>query len=293
LTEISSGIVFLNKESGITSFKAVDSLRRKLNIKKAGHTGTLDKFANGLLIVLLGKYTRLADLFSGLNKEYLATFKFGEETDTLDPEGKVIKRKPLPSHESLLKAVEKYTGVIDQVPPNYSAVHINGKRAYKIALKGEKPMLKPRRVTIYNIEPISFLNGELRVKVACSKGTYIRSLARDIGREVSSCAYVKELTRTKIGNFTIDESVKISSFNEKLHIIRPGKILHDIPGVQPFIIADKLKQSKILHGTTLDDNFFDNNIKKDNFTLLTDEAGILLAVVEKNKTGYRYISVFT
>ena len=123
MTEIGSGIVFLNKESGITSFKAVDSIRKILNIKKAGHTGTLDKFANGLLIVLLGKYTRLADLFSGLNKEYLAIFQFGEETDTLDPEGEVIKRKPLPSYESLLKAVEKYTGVIDQVPPNYSAVH--------------------------------------------------------------------------------------------------------------------------------------------------------------------------
>lgn len=292
MIESSSGLVFLNKSSGITSFKAVESIRNKLKIKKAGHTGTLDKFANGLLIVLLGKYTRLAHLFNSLNKEYLATFQFGKETDTLDPEGKIIKNCPLPAYESVIEAVRKYTGVIDQIPPDYSAVHTDGRRAYKIALRGEKPKLSPRRITIFDIEPISFIRGELKIRVVCSKGTYIRSLARDIGYEVSSCAYVKELTRIKVGNFSLKRAVDLSSFKGNIDVIKPNIFLKELPDMQLVVIKDKFEQERILHGVLFDTKMMDNKIKKDSFIGVLDEIGTLLAIVERNNKQYRYISVF-
>lgn len=292
MTGSGSGIVLLNKAPGITSFKAVESIRKKLNIKKAGHAGTLDKFADGLLIVLLGKYTRLAQFFSNLDKEYLATFQFGKETDTLDPEGEVIKTKPLPAYESVKKAIGKYTGVIDQIPPDYSAVHTEGKRAYKIALKGEKPKLSPRRVTIFDIEIISFVRDELKVRVVCSKGTYIRSLARDLGNEVLSCAYVKELTRTKVGNFTLKKAVDLSSFNAGEDIIKPGIFLKEISNIQVVVVENRLEQIKILHGSLLDDEIFDNRVEKDSLIGVLDGTGNLLAIVERNNGRYRYRSVF-
>ena len=292
MTESDFGIVFLNKASGITSFKAVESIRKKLNIKKAGHAGTLDKFANGLLVVLLGKYTRLARLFSSLNKEYLATFQFGKETDTLDPEGKIIKNMPLPSYESVVRAVRKYTGIIDQIPPAYSAVHTDGERAYKIALKGGVPKLSPRRVTIFEIELISFVSGQLKIRVVCSKGTYIRSLARDIGNEVSSCAYVKELTRIRVGNFALKGSVDLNSFKEETDIIKPNIFLRELPDMKIVVIKDKFKQERILHGALLDDEMMDNKIKKDSLIGVLDERDTLLAVVERDNAQYKFISVF-
>ncbi|MCD6397917.1 MAG: tRNA pseudouridine(55) synthase TruB, partial [Spirochaetaceae bacterium] len=202
-----SGLVLLNKPKGITSFRVLGSLKKRINSGKVGHTGTLDKFAEGLMLVLTGKMTKLAPFFTNMDKEYRAVYKFGEETDTLDPEGKTIFTSALPSLEEITNQIKNFKGNIMQVPPDFSAIHINGERAYKLAVKGKKPVLKERPVSVYNYEVENWEPPYLHVKVNCSKGTYIRSLARDLGRSTSSRAYVCELQRTKVGVWNIENSV--------------------------------------------------------------------------------------
>jgi len=242
-----SGLVLLNKPRGITSFRVLGSLKKSINSKKVGHTGTLDKFAEGLMLVLTGKMTKLAPFFTNMDKEYRAVFKFGEETNTLDPEGTVIFSSAIPSFEEIKNQIKYFTGKIMQLPPDFSAIHVNGERAYKLAVKGEKPVLKERPVTIYDYKVENWVPPYLHVKVNCSKGTYIRSLARDLGRATSSRAYVSELQRTKVGDWNIENSVLPENIDPDKDIFSGKNLFKQISSINIYDV-NSIQAEKILNG---------------------------------------------
>lgn len=206
-------LILLSKTSGVSSFGALSDVKKSLDIRRVGHTGTLDGFADGLLVVLTGRLTRLVEHITALDKEYTGIFVFGEETDTLDCQGKVIKTADPPSMEKILSLLPGFTGKISQIPPVFSAVHIDGKRAYNLAREGKKPELKSREVFIQNFELTDFYRDEGKnlsyglFKIQCSKGTYIRSLARDLAVKAGSCGYVLKLRRNMVGAFKLEDSV--------------------------------------------------------------------------------------
>lgn len=234
------GMILIDKPSGITSFNALNSLKRKLDTRKVGHTGTLDKFASGLIVALSGKMTKLVPEFTGMDKEYEALLKFGMQTDTLDPEGDVVAESVVPDFLKIQAALKKFNGKIKQTPPAYSAVHINGRRAYERVRAGEDVALPERDVTIFRLEVLSWESPYLRIRVHCSKGTYIRSLARDIGREAGSCAYLTELRRLSVGPFTLDNSTDADSFEAGRDLIVPWEIFDNIEGVVKLTVENDL-----------------------------------------------------
>ena len=200
-----SEMLLMDKEEGVTSFSSLSSVKRSHKGMKVGHAGTLDKFASGLMIVLVGKATRLNPVFSSMGKSYIAEITFGAETDTLDPEGEVIRRADPPSEEALRSVLPEFLGLQSQIPPVYSAIHIGGKRAYQEARKGKDVEMAPRTIKIDSIELLSYDGEKAVISTSVSKGTYIRSLARDIGERAGSCAYVSRLRRTSIGPFTLSD----------------------------------------------------------------------------------------
>lgn len=203
----SSALLLLEKKPGVTSFSSLKPVKRTID-RKVGHAGTLDKFAEGLMIVLTGAFTKLNPLLSGMDKRYVATVRFGEETDTLDPEGTVVHTAEPPDLETVEQVVRShFTGTILQHPPQYSAVHIDGKRAYRLAREGQEVEMPVREVSIYHCSVIGWNPPEMQLEVHCSKGTYIRSLARDIAIACNSRAHLRNLVRTAIGPFSLDEAV--------------------------------------------------------------------------------------
>ena len=211
-----NGILLFAKQPGPTSFSAIGTVKRALKTTKVGHTGTLDSFAQGLLVVCIGSLTKLAGNITAFDKTYKAVIRFGEETDTLEFTGKTVKTAPLPAKEQLETAVKKFTGKIMQTPPLFSAIHIDGKRASDLAREGKTKELPARPVTVFNaeIEDLKH-NSEGLVEYALisfsvSKGTYIRSLARDIAAECGSAAHLIGLYRTQVGNFNIEDSAGFS-----------------------------------------------------------------------------------
>ncbi|MDC7239348.1 MAG: tRNA pseudouridine(55) synthase TruB, partial [Spirochaetales bacterium] len=204
--------MFLHKKTGVTSFQALGRIKKVLATRKVGHTGTLDKFAEGLLILLTGKLTRLNALITGLDKEYEALVRFGRETDTLDPEGEVVAEAAVPSLEQIEAVMDSFRGKIQQIPPSYSAIHIDGKRAHELVRSGKEVEMPSREIEIFDLEILGYEAPDLKLRVHCSKGTYIRSLARDIGQACGSRAYVQELIRTAVGPFSLKEAVEVEDF---------------------------------------------------------------------------------
>lgn len=214
----SSGIVLLAKQSGRTSFSSLFSIKRALNTTKAGHTGTLDSFADGLLVVLSGSLTRLVPFITNFDKTYLALVEFGSETDTLDPTGKIIKTSSVPSLEKIKEVLPSFTGEIEQKPPLFSALHVDGKRLSDIAREGKEVEIKSRTVRIDSIKLLDFYDRYALLEVSCSKGTYIRSLARDIALKCGSTAHLRALRRTRVGPYNLKDAVnadKLSDFTIK------------------------------------------------------------------------------
>ena len=201
------GLILLHKRPGVTSFDALRDIKRLIGSGKAGHTGTLDKFADGLLLVLTGKALKLSRWFTHCDKQYEGTIRFGIETDTLDPEGSVIANAPLPDRETVEQALSRFTGEIEQAPPAYSAIHIDGERASTLARRGEVPEMRKRPVTIYRLELVAWEPPDARIFVHCSGGTYIRSLARDIALAAGSRAHLSALLRTQVAGFKLENAV--------------------------------------------------------------------------------------
>ena len=206
------GILNLNKPSGMSSRDAVNAVVRCTGRKiKVGHAGTLDPIADGVLVVLVGKATRLADFVHMYPKSYKGSFKIGFQSNTDDSEGEVIQvpDAPVVTRDELETACTQFTGEIQQVPPEFSAVKINGKRAYKLARRGEAVDIPPRQVTVHSLSVSSFNSPEFELEMSCGTGTYVRSLGRDLARSVGSQAVMTSLTRTCIGPFSLSESISV------------------------------------------------------------------------------------
>lgn len=235
-----AGFVLLDKPEGITSFAALSPVKRILGTGKVGHAGTLDRFATGLLVIFVGAYTRLVPWASGSRKRYQAVIHFGEETDTLDPEGSVVFSGPVPERTHVESILPDFTGLILQQPPVWSSLHINGKRAYERALAGENPVMKPRPVTVYSLKIVAWQENTAVVDVECSQGTYIRSLARDIALAAGSRAHLVQLRRLLIGPFKVEDAVYPESFNPGTHLLSfTPKHAHDM-NISSLVLSDKL-----------------------------------------------------
>ena len=244
------GIVLLAKKPGFTSFSSLHSVKKALGTNKVGHTGTLDSFAQGLLVVCTGRLTKLAGNITEFDKSYEAVIKFGEETDTLEFTGTLIKTAPLPTLEALKHAIARYTGKIMQAPPSFSAVHVNGKRASALAREGKSVELPPRPVTVYEAKLTETkidskgLIEYCKISFTVSKGTYIRCLARDIAKEAGSAGHLVGLYRTRVGNFDIKDAAgfkDLSDFSIDSSIAASKKAI-DIQAARP---DDSLLQEEI------------------------------------------------
>jgi tRNA pseudouridine55 synthase len=204
-----SGLLLVDKPAGITSHDVVDIARRVYGERSIGHLGTLDPFATGLLVLLLGRATRLATFIDNEPKVYDATIRFGEETDTGDPTGDVIRTAPPPSRDAVLAAISSLTGVIPQVPPEFSAKKVQGAPAYRAARAGASVVLAPSPVTVHEWQIASHTDDELNVSIICGGGTYVRALARDLGRACDSAAHLTSLRRTRSGEFDVMDAATI------------------------------------------------------------------------------------
>jgi tRNA pseudouridine55 synthase len=213
-----SGFLLVDKPEGMTSHDVVDYLRKITKIKKIGHAGTLDPIATGLLILGIGREaTKKLNEFQKLDKEYIAKIKLGVKSDTFDKEGKIekVQFEKIPKREEIEEVLKSFCGEILQTPPPYSAKKIKGKKAYELARKGLKVELSPVKVKIYQIEILNYSFPYLEIKVSCSSGTYIRSLANDIGEKLKVGGLIEELRRTKIGNFKVENAQKLSQINSE------------------------------------------------------------------------------
>lgn len=253
---------FLNvyKPKGITSHDVVARLRRVTKIKQIGHTGTLDPFATGVLPICIGKATRLIEYLED-DKEYLATVQFGKNTDTYDLEGEVVATFDKTVYrQEVEQALKSFEGEISQVPPIYSAIKVNGKKLYDYARAGQEVEIKPRVVNISKIKLVDFNEEtqEAKIIVACSKGTYIRSIAYDLGKILGCGAYLTALERTKAGNFSVENSINLDDFSEKSivckHLINPL----DVMNYPTHELSDSDKD-RVLHGMAITNRGFNDS----------------------------------
>ncbi len=247
------GFININKPVGMTSHDVVSVLRKLTKIKQIGHSGTLDPFAEGVLPVAIGKAARLIEYLKD-DKEYLATVQFGSNTATYDIEGDVTETfDKKVTAEEVKKALKYFEGEISQIPPIYSAIKVKGKKLYEYARKGEEVQVQPRKVTILRIELKDFNeeNQTAQILVSCSKGTYIRSFAYDLGKLLGCGAHLTGLIRTKAGNFTIENSVRLDGLEVRTNLINPLEVLD-----YPVIELTEEEHTRILHGQFIKNKTF-------------------------------------
>jgi len=209
------------KPVGLTSFDVIRTLKVFLNHVKMGHTGTLDPFAEGVLIICFGKATSQVENLMNLKKTYVGTIQLGKTTDTLDPEGKILKTCPIPeiTGDKIETVLSEFTGEICQIPPMFSALKKKGVPFYKLARKGRFITPLPRKVQIYKSQLIAFSRDILTIKVECGRGTYIRSLANDISKALGTVGYLTKLVRTQVGEYDESQSVKLKNIPQWLSTI--------------------------------------------------------------------------
>ena len=212
-----TGIVVLNKPSGMTSHDVVARVRRIFKMKRVGHSGTLDPLATGVLVILLGKSTKLFGKFEAFDKAYKATMIFGTKTTTADIQGKITQEMPFDqlTREQVEDVLKGFVGDTEQVPPMVSAVKMNGKRLYELARQGIEVVREPRKIHIDKLSLIDFNLPRARFYVECSKGTYVRQLAEDFAEKLGTVACIAEIERTKVGPFTIEQSVNLENLTEQ------------------------------------------------------------------------------
>ncbi len=269
------GIIILNKQKGCTSHDVVTKTKRLLK-EKVGHTGTLDPNATGVLPLLVGQGTKLSAYLIEHDKEYIATLKLGEKRDTADSEGATIEKRQIDYNvlqkEKVEQVLKSFIGKQEQIPPMYSAIKIDGKKLYEYARKNESVKLKPRNIEIYQMDLIDIIKDTIVFKVQCSKGTYIRSLCEDIAEKLDTVGYMKELKRTKVGKFDINDSITTEELEQNMensefineHFITIENYFEDKQSIQ----LNERKLSLFLNGVKLtydltDDMYkiYDNNNK--------------------------------
>jgi tRNA pseudouridine55 synthase len=230
-----SGVFVIDKPVGLTSHDVVQIVRRGTGIRRAGHTGTLDPRASGVLVVLLGPAVRLSEFVSASDKSYQATIRLGSRTETYDAETEPTEEMPVNvTEEEFLDLIKGYEGEIEQVPPPYSAVKVDGKKAYEMARKGEEVELEPRMINVYHLDLLEWAPPEVVIDVKCSSGTYVRSLANDIGEALGIGAHLVGLRRTSSGQFTLRDSISLRRLREAFetgtwaqHLIPASEALND------------------------------------------------------------------
>jgi tRNA pseudouridine55 synthase len=229
-----NAVLLINKTEGVTSFDVVSMVRKLLRQRKIGHSGTLDKFASGLLVLCTGASTKLTRYFLESDKRYRAMIQLGIVTDTDDPTGVVLEERPVPpfSHEDILRALDSFRGEQLQRPPRYSALKLSGKRASDLARSGGEVDLQPRRVRIREIMLNSYdpASGRLSIDVVCSKGTYIRSIARDLGEKLDVGGHCRELARLGSGSFSLENAVTVDELRLHLETGLPARKFRLSPG---------------------------------------------------------------
>jgi tRNA pseudouridine55 synthase len=211
-----SGVLVVDKPVGMTSHDVVQAIRTGTGLRRAGHTGTLDPRASGVLVILVGPAVRLSEFVSASDKRYQAIIRLGSTTDTFDADGKLTEsNKPVNVTEAQFeKALSAFVGEIEQTPPPYSAVKVQGRKAYELAREGEEVELAPRKITVYHLEVLEWAPPEAVIDVHCSSGTYVRSLANDLGAALGCGAYLVGLRRTKSGRFSLREATPLRKLQE-------------------------------------------------------------------------------
>ena len=244
-----NGLIIVDKDINITSRDVVNNLNHIFNIKKIGHTGTLDPIATGVLVCLIGKYTKLGDLITALDKEYIAEIKLGIKTDTLDITGKVIEEKIINiTKEQIEKVFASFPREYMQTVPEFSAVKINGKKLYEYAREKQKIDLPKRKVTIYSLELLDYSNGIIKFKTKVSKGTYIRSLIMDICNNLNTIGTMASLRRTKQGKFSIDNAYTLEDIKNNNYKLLNIKDFLDYPIIE----LKKEEYFKVINGVKLE-----------------------------------------
>jgi tRNA pseudouridine55 synthase len=261
MKSVVSGVLVLDKPVGLTSHDVVQIIRRGTGIRRAGHTGTLDPRASGVLVVLIGPAVRLSEFVSAADKRYQATLRLGTSTDTYDAEGTVMRSVPVDdiSEEQFQEIIKDYEGEIEQVPPPYSAVKVKGRKAYEHARKGDDVELKPRKIQVYNLEILEWAPPEAVLDVYCSSGTYVRSLANDLGEDLGTGAYLIGLRRTKSGRFTLRDAVPLRQLQDAFlagewyrYLIPAAEALGDWPGIE--LTSEQVEKVRHGHRIPADDN---------------------------------------
>ncbi len=277
------GVININKPSGITSHDVVLHVRRILREKKVGHTGTLDPLATGVLVLCIGKATRIAQYLETGEKEYTAVMRLGVTTDTLDVDGRVLETRtcPAPARELILRLMRQFVGKIMQRPPAFSAVKICGVPSYKLARQGKAEPNKPRAVTIHALELTAYEYPFVSIAVKCSKGVYIRSLCADLGDALGTGAHLTKLVRTRSGRFSLANAVTLEELSGLAHTGRVDQAiatvddaLADIP---PILLA-KAESEQVTHGSRVSCPHEPGTEGKNGLVRLHDPLGRLLAL---------------
>jgi tRNA pseudouridine55 synthase len=276
-------VVNLNKPPNITSRKAVSEVREILKAKKAGHAGTLDPLAEGVLLVCIDEATKISRFLSGLDKEYLATIRLGQVTDTFDSEGNILTENDASgvTIADVETVIAQFVGDVMQVPPMFSAVKINGKPLYKLARKGHTVERQPRKVQINRMDIIEFNSPVLRLHIECSKGTYVRSIANDIGDLLGVGAHLNKLVRTRVGSFKIEDSVEIMPDDIRNNLVAMDDALSSMKEITLTDDASlKLKNGVPVHFSDMNVLNFDSLSVGENFGFfrLKNQSGELFAI---------------
>ena len=268
------GIIAINKPKDWTSFDVVNKIKHIVKPNKVGHLGTLDPMATGVLLVTIGKATKLFDIMQQKEKTYLAIFEFGYETDSLDATGVTQKTSNnIPTLEQIEAVLPKFKGKINQIPPKFSAKSVNGVRAYDLARRGESFELLPKQVEVFDIKIIEYKDKILKLEIVCGSGTYIRSIGRDIAYELNSCATMTELVRTKVGKFELKNCKHMSDINSE-NIYENMSNLDDVLDYE-FLNLGKELTTKLLNGMTIK-----VDVKNGNYFLNYEENIVAIVKVE-------------
>jgi tRNA pseudouridine55 synthase len=282
-----SGVLVVDKPTGMTSHDVVQVIRRGTNIRRAGHTGTLDPRASGVLVVLIGPAVRLSEYVSASDKRYQAVITLGKTTDTYDEDGKITSSAEVNvTEERFNEELQKFVGEIEQVPPPYSAVKVKGQKAYDMARKGEEVELAPRLIKVYSLELLEWAPPEVVIDVYCSSGTYVRSLAHDLGERLGCGATLTGLRRTKSGRFTLRDAVPLRKLNDAFidgtwyqYLIPAAEALSDWPTIE----VNTTQMEILSHG---------NRIPAENGAtsraIGVNEQGELVALLELDETLHEW-----
>jgi tRNA pseudouridine55 synthase len=288
-----SGVLVVDKPVGLTSHDVVQIVRRGTGIRRAGHTGTLDPRASGVLVILIGPAVRLSEFVSASDKRYQATIRLGSATDTYDSEGTVTSSGGSIENideEQFEEILQQFVGEIDQVPPPYSAVKVKGKKAYEMARKGQPVDLKARKINVYSLELLEWAPPEAVVDVYCSSGTYVRSLANDLGETLGCGAYLVGLRRTKSGRFSLRDAVSLRRLREAFDAGNWYQFL--IPAAEalsewPIVELDSEKVEKVRHGHRIP-----AEMEIEGWARGVTEQGDLVALLEASEGEWQPRKVF-